>query len=124
MSESNGARVLWSGSIASDPEINQLLHPSRFYARPADVAGDQLLTVEERRAILSSWASDACAVDSNPALRQPPHANGPRMAKILERRKNLYFTGRSSLPERRVGAMGSKAASATSSISQSQRADS
>jgi hypothetical protein len=33
MSESNGARVLWSGSIASDPEINQLLHPSRFYAR-------------------------------------------------------------------------------------------
>jgi hypothetical protein len=77
MSESNGARVLWSGSIASDPEINQLLHPSRFYARPADVAGDQLLTVEERRAILSSWASDACAVDSNPALRRPPHANGP-----------------------------------------------
>jgi hypothetical protein len=77
MSESNGAKVLWSGSIASDPEINQLLHPSRFYARPADVAGDQLLTVEERRAILSSWASDACAVDSNPTLRRPPHANGP-----------------------------------------------
>src|SRR5262249_26531917 len=48
----------------------------------------------------------------------------PRMAKILERRKNLYFTGRSSLPERRVGATGSKAASATSSISQSHRAES
>src|SRR5262245_4547720 len=42
---------------------------------------------------------------------------GSRMAKILERRERLYFTGRSSSPERRVGATGSKAASATSSIS-------
>jgi hypothetical protein len=57
-----------------EPEIDQLLHPSRFYARPTDVVVDQLLTVDERRAILSSWASDACAVESNPALRQPPHA--------------------------------------------------
>jgi hypothetical protein len=64
-------------STASDPEIDQLLHPSRFYARPGDVVADHLLTVEERRAILSSWASDACAVESNPALRQPPHATGP-----------------------------------------------
>src|SRR5262249_57947544 len=50
--------------------------------------------------------------------------SGARMAKILERRKRLYFTGRSSLPERRVEATGSKAASATSSISQSHRAES
>ena len=48
----------------------------------------------------------------------------PRRAKKLERRKNLYWTGRSSLPERTVGAAGSKAASSTSSISQSQRAGS
>jgi hypothetical protein len=60
-----------------DPEIDELLHPSRFYARPTDVVADQLLTVDERRAILSSWASDACAVESNPALRQPPHAKTP-----------------------------------------------
>jgi hypothetical protein len=60
-----------------DPEIDQLLHPNRFYARPTDVVADQLLTVDERRAILSSWASDACAVESNPALRQPPHAKAP-----------------------------------------------
>ena len=60
-----------------EPEIDQLLHPSRFYARPTDVVADQLLTVDERRAILSSWASDACAVESNPALRQPPHAKAP-----------------------------------------------
>jgi hypothetical protein len=70
-------RISWKGSPVSDPEINQLLHPSRFYARPYDVVADHLLTVEERRAILSSWASDACAVESNPALRRPPHATGP-----------------------------------------------
>ena len=35
----------------------------------------------------------------------------------LERRKNLYLTGRSSLPERRVGATGSKAASAILDLS-------
>jgi hypothetical protein len=77
MRQSNGARLLCRGSTANDPDIDQLLHPSGFYSRPGDVVADDLLTVEERRAILSSWASDACAVESNPALRQPPHASGP-----------------------------------------------
>jgi hypothetical protein len=73
---SNGATERWS-EMASDREVDQLLHPSRFYARPADVVADDLLTVDERRAILASWASDACAVESNPALRQPPHSSAP-----------------------------------------------
>ena len=58
-------------------EVDQVLHPARFYARPDDVAADNLLTIEERRAILSSWASDACAVESNPPLRRPPFAASP-----------------------------------------------
>jgi hypothetical protein len=57
--------------------IDQLLHPAQFYARPADVAADELLTIGERRAILSSWASDACAAASQPALRRPPLADAP-----------------------------------------------
>jgi len=73
---SNGATQRWS-EIASDREVDQLLHPSRFYARPAEVVADDLLTIDERRAILASWASDACAVESNPALRQPPEASTP-----------------------------------------------
>jgi len=73
---SNGATSRWS-EIASDREVDQLLHPSRFYARPADVVVDDLLTIDERRAILASWASDACAVESNPALRQAPHSSAP-----------------------------------------------
>jgi hypothetical protein len=73
----NHATRPWNEAIANDPEVDQLLHPSRFYARPADVVADLFLTVDERRAILSSWASDACAVESNPALRQPPDARAP-----------------------------------------------
>jgi hypothetical protein len=37
--------------------------------------------------------------------------------KIVTAEKNLYWTGRSSLPERRVGATGSKAASAILDLS-------
>ena len=58
-------------------DVDQLLHPARFYARPDDVVTDELLTIEERRAILSSWASDACAVESNPPLRRPWFAPSP-----------------------------------------------
>src|SRR5262245_36287898 len=63
-------------------------------------------------------------VEIDPFAENIPASYLARMAKILERRKRLYFTGRSSLPERRVEATGSKAASATSSISQSHRAES
>jgi hypothetical protein len=65
----------WCGPLPADAEVDQLLHPSRFY--PAEVVADELLTVGERRAILSSWASDACAVGSNPPLRRPPLAQTP-----------------------------------------------
>ena len=68
-----------------DAEVDQLLHPSRFYARPLDVVADDLLTIEERRAILSSWASDACAVTSKPPLRLLLFAHAPvRSDEIMD----------------------------------------
>jgi hypothetical protein len=63
--------------VSRDAEVDQLLHPARHYARPKDVVADELLTIDERRAILSSWASDACAVESNPPLRRSPFAPVP-----------------------------------------------
>jgi len=39
-----------------------LLHPAGAFARPMDVVDDCDLTSYEKRAILSSWAADACAV--------------------------------------------------------------
>ena len=55
-------------------DIEDLLHPGKQYARPADVLANAGLTIPERRAILSAWASDAYAVASAPPLRRAPFA--------------------------------------------------
>ncbi len=60
-----------------DSATERVLHPDRFYRRPGDVLTDETLTPAEQRAILSSWASDACAVDSMPSLRHAPFAPQP-----------------------------------------------
>ena len=53
-------------------DLDDLLHPARAFAHPRDVLKDQDLTVNEKRAVLASWASDACAVEAAPALRLAP----------------------------------------------------
>jgi hypothetical protein len=53
-------------------DVNSLLHPAQAFARPSDVVDDSDLTLSEKRAILASWASDACAIEANPALRRTP----------------------------------------------------
>ena len=47
-------------------DLNDLLHPAQAFSHPADVVNDPDLTLNEKRAILASWASDACAVESVP----------------------------------------------------------
>jgi hypothetical protein len=66
---------LWSEF--SDPELDTLLHPASAFDHPRDVVRDPDLTLEEKRAILSSWASDAGTVESKPALRRPPGSKQP-----------------------------------------------
>ena len=51
-------------------DVNSLLHPAQAFVHPSDVVNDCDLTLSEKRAILASWASDACAVEANPALRR------------------------------------------------------
>jgi len=48
-------------------EMNALLHPADAFIHPMDVADDCDLTAYEKRAILSSWAADACAVKDTSA---------------------------------------------------------
>jgi hypothetical protein len=62
---------------SSDPSLDRLLNPARFFSHPEDVLRDSTLDIGEKRAILSSWASDSCAVKSIPALRKPPGATDP-----------------------------------------------
>ncbi|RUM95232.1 hypothetical protein EET67_24495 [Pseudaminobacter arsenicus] len=61
----------------SDPSLDRLLFPARFFSHPDDVVEDETLDIQEKRAILASWASDACAVESMPALRNPPGVAAP-----------------------------------------------
>ena len=65
---SNDQKKIVSASAAEPlgAELERLLQPTRYFQHPRDV----VRTTAEKRAILSSWASDASAVESMPALRQ------------------------------------------------------
>jgi hypothetical protein len=54
-----------------DLDLDKLLHPAQAFEDPQQVVDDPDLTLNEKRAILASWASDACAVEAAPALRRP-----------------------------------------------------
>ena len=55
-------------------ELDELLHPAQAFEHPSEVVNDPDLTLNEKRAILASWASDACAIEAAPELRQGPKA--------------------------------------------------
>jgi len=58
-------------------DIDNLLHPARAFQHPRHVVNDPDLTLNEKRAILASWASDACAIEAAPELRQAPRTARP-----------------------------------------------
>jgi hypothetical protein len=90
------------------------LHPGQAFCHPSEIVNDPDLTLNEKRAILSSWASDACAVEAAPELRSAPHgstvrfdeimdalrtldkqANGDKYRRVLRRRRIFATKGRS-----------------------------
>lgn len=80
-----------------DPDLDELLHPAHAYEVPQQVVDDPDLTVNEKRAILASWASDACAIEAAPALRRPPGASWAvsvdevlEALRTLDRQTNAY----------------------------------
>ena len=70
-------------------DVNDFLHPARAYRIPMEVVADPDLTVYEKRAILASWASDACAVEAAPDIRRPPSAPVVRFDDIMDALKQL-----------------------------------
>jgi len=70
-------------------DINALLHPATAFASPADVVHDPDMTLNEKRAILASWASDACALESAPDLREPTEGRIVRFDDIMDALKQL-----------------------------------
>ena len=84
-------------------DLNAILHPGSVYDRPRDVVVDATLSIGEKRAILASWASDAAAVASSPALREL--SGSQRMVTIDE-----IFEALSALDDTPKGPPGGKPA--------------
>lgn len=70
-------------------DLDALLHPARAFAHPMDVVRDADLTLKEKRAILASWASDACAVEAAPDLRVSSSGNAVRWDDIMDALRTL-----------------------------------
>jgi hypothetical protein len=70
-------------------DLNALLHPAQAFDHPLDVVRDTDLTLNEKRAILSSWASDACAVEAAPEFRRVPGGKVIRYDEVMDALKRL-----------------------------------
>jgi hypothetical protein len=57
---SSKEHVAMTQGTRKDFDLDQLLHPAGAFGHPQEVVSDPDLTVNEKRAILASWASDAC----------------------------------------------------------------
>jgi len=63
---------------------------NRRFAFPHEVVDDPSLSVAEKRAILSEWASDASAIESFPTLRLLPGTSFPvTFSAVMDARDQL-----------------------------------
>ena len=69
--------------------LDELLHPANAFAHPREVVEDPDLTLNEKRAILASWASDACAMEAAPELRAGPRGSPVRFDDIMDALRTL-----------------------------------
>lgn len=67
----------YSGADDTGWDLDSLLHPAQAFEHPSNVVNDPDLTLNEKRAILASWASDACAIEAAPDLRCLPGRKTP-----------------------------------------------
>ncbi len=70
-------------------DLNQLLHPAQAFGHPSEIVKDPDLTLNEKRAILASWASDACAIEAAPDLRSNARGDPVRFDDIMEALRTL-----------------------------------
>jgi hypothetical protein len=97
-------------------DLDELLHPANAFGHPSEVVNDPDLTLSEKRAILASWASDACAGEAAPAVRRPPGKALVRFDDIMDALRDLDRQARENyrphyrrvLAERRPGVFGRK----------------
>jgi hypothetical protein len=60
------------------------------YTFPHEVVEDPSLGIQQKRAILSEWASDACSIEACPTLRQYPGTPFPvTLSAVMDARLQL-----------------------------------
>jgi hypothetical protein len=64
-------------------DLDDLLHPAQAFGHPSEVLNDPDLSLNEKRAILASWASDACAIE----------VHGHRYRGVVHRRHRFRRQG-------------------------------
>jgi hypothetical protein len=70
-------------------DLDALLLPANAFAHPMDVVRDEDLTLNEKRAILASWASDTCAIEAAPDLRVNSSRSVVRWDDIMDALRTL-----------------------------------
>jgi len=70
-------------------DLDELLHPAAAFEHPFEVLHDPDLTLNEKRAILASWASDACAIEAAPELRELPRGKVVLFDEIMDALRSL-----------------------------------
>ena len=93
-------------------DLDDLLHPAQAFSHPSDVVNDPDLTLNEKRAILASWASDACAIESD-----PPYDVRPRKVASRSRSTTSWTHFARWTPGRRKPATATAASCASAGFS-------
>ena len=70
-------------------DLNHLLYPGEVFPHPMDVVADPDMSVQEKRAILASWASDVSNLAALPDCRDFAAAPVVRFDDIIDALKQL-----------------------------------
>jgi len=70
-------------------DLDILLHPAGAYRTPMEIVNDPDITVQEKRAVLCSWACDACAPEATSEPRQITSTEAVSFDDILDALKCL-----------------------------------
>lgn len=84
-----------------------LVAPGDVFRHPRDVLAHPGLSEEEKRRILASWASDACALENAPALRCLPGCQAEQVCvdAVLDALAELDFGPAPTKARRTLGAL-------------------
>jgi hypothetical protein len=75
--------------IRCETNLDDILTPADAFSHPQEVVCDPDLSLNEKRAILASWASDASAVEAMPGLRRSPAGQTVTFDEIMDALKEL-----------------------------------